>query len=50
MTIRYAQHHTGLPETYTDEEIKAKSEDVFQHVFYAYPVVPSPIYADASTR
>ena len=35
---------TGLPETYTDEEIKTKSEDVFQHVFYAYPTVPSPIY------
>jgi type I restriction enzyme R subunit len=42
---------TGLPESYTEEEIKAKSDDVFQHVFYAYPVVPSPIYgASAGMR
>jgi type I restriction enzyme R subunit len=35
---------TGLPESYSDDEIKAKSEDVFGHVFYAYPTIPSPIY------
>jgi type I restriction enzyme R subunit len=35
---------TGLPETYSDAEIKAKSDGVFQHVFYAYPTVPSPLY------
>jgi type I restriction enzyme, R subunit len=38
---------TGLPDAYTDEEIKAKSEDVFRHVFYAYPTIPSPIYGAA---
>jgi type I restriction enzyme, R subunit len=36
--------NTGLPDTYTDDEIKAKSDAVFQHVFYAYPTIPSPIY------
>ncbi len=35
---------TGLPDSYTDDEIKTKSEDVFRHVFYAYPTIPSPIY------
>jgi type I restriction enzyme R subunit len=35
---------TGLPDSYSDEEIKAKSEDVFRHVFYAYPTIPSPIF------
>jgi type I restriction enzyme R subunit len=42
---------TGLPDSYREEEIKGKSENVFQHVFYAYPTVPSPIYsAGAATR
>ena len=41
--------NTGLPEAYTDDEIKAKSADVFQHVFYAYPVVPSPIYGTGAS-
>src|SRR5690242_1297362 len=35
---------TGLPDSYSDEEIKAKSEDVFRHVFYAYPTIPSAIF------
>jgi type I restriction enzyme R subunit len=38
--------NTGLPEdSYTDEEVKAKSEDVFRHVYRAYPTIPSPVYA-----
>lgn len=37
---------TGLPEdSYTDEEVAAKSEDVFRHVFRTYPTIPSPVYA-----
>ena len=36
--------NTGLPDVYADEEIKAKAEDVFRHVFYAYPTLPSPLY------
>ncbi len=41
---------TGLPDSYTDDEIKQKSERIFQHVFYAYPTVPSPIYGVAAGR
>ncbi len=37
---------TGLPEdSYTDEEVNAKSDDVFRHVLRAYPTLPSPCYA-----
>ena len=39
--------NTGLPATYTEEEVKTKSADVFQHIFYAYSVIPSPVYASA---
>ena len=35
---------TGLPTAYSEDEIRDRSEKVFQHVFYAYPTVPSPIY------
>ena len=38
---------TGLPiDFYTEEEVSMKSEDVFRHVYRAYPIVPSPYYAD----
>ena len=37
---------TGLPDTYNEEEIKSKADDIFQHVFYAYPTVPSPVYGE----
>jgi type I restriction enzyme R subunit len=36
--------NTGLPAAYNDEEIKTKAEQIFQHIFYAYPTIPSPIY------
>ena len=35
---------TGLPETYSVEEIKVKTEAVFAHVYRAYPTLPSPFY------
>lgn len=35
---------TGLPAAYTDEEVKALSESVFQYMFYAYPTLPSPLF------
>ena len=42
---------TGLPETYTDEEVKAKSADVFRQFFYAHSIIPFPIYVTtANTR
>jgi len=37
---------TGLPvDSYTEDEVSVKSEDVFRHVYRAYPTVPSPYYA-----
>ena len=37
---------TGLPDRfYTNDEVEKKTEDVFRHVLYAYPCVPSPLYA-----
>jgi len=39
---------TGLPvDSYSEEEVVAKAENVFLHVFRAYPTVPSPFYAEA---
>jgi type I restriction enzyme, R subunit len=36
---------TGLPlESYSEQDIHAKSEEVFRHVYWAYPRIPSPIY------
>src|SRR5581483_5969346 len=35
---------TGLPEAYTDDEVKSRSEGVFQYMFYTYPTVPSPLF------
>ena len=52
--VRVAIHNflykedTGLPaDSYTDEEVTMKSEEVFVHVYRAYPTVPSPYYATA---
>jgi type I restriction enzyme R subunit len=39
---------TGLPAVYSDDEIRDRSEKAFQHVFYAYPTIPSPIYDSVS--
>jgi len=35
---------TGLPSSYTDGEIDEKTTAVYQHVYEAYPCVPSPYY------
>jgi len=37
----------GLPEaSYTEDDVESKAEDVFQHVYVAYPTYPSPVYAN----
>jgi len=37
---------TGLPvDAYTEEEVGILAEDVFRHVYRAYPTVPSPYYS-----
>lgn len=36
---------SGLPvEDYSDDEIKILADNVFRHVYRAYPTIPSPIY------
>ncbi len=36
---------TGLPvESYTEEEVKGRSEEIFRHVYRVYPKIPSPFY------
>jgi type I restriction enzyme R subunit len=40
---------TGLPvDNYSEDDVDTKTEDVFRHVFWAYPTVPSPYYAEAA--
>ncbi|MBL7174390.1 MAG: type I restriction endonuclease subunit R [Desulfobacteraceae bacterium] len=40
---------TGLPvDSYTEVDVNIKAEEVFQHIFYAYPTVPSPFYERAA--
>ncbi|MHC1729696.1 MAG: type I restriction endonuclease subunit R [Syntrophobacteraceae bacterium] len=50
--IRLAIHdflyseETGLPEeSYSEEEVKLRADDVFKHVYRVYPTLPSPFYA-----
>jgi type I restriction enzyme R subunit len=39
---------TGLPvDAYDENEVHIKAEEVFVHVFRAYPTVPSPYYTAA---
>lgn len=40
---------TGLPETYSEEDVRDKTEAVFVHVFRAYPTVPSPYYCSMTS-
>jgi len=37
---------TGLPDpAYTEIDVEARGDDVFRHVYRAYPTVPSPFYS-----
>jgi type I restriction enzyme, R subunit len=31
-------------EFYTEEEVKERAEEIFRHVYRAYPTIPSPFY------
>ena len=36
---------TGLPiDSYTEDDVQVRSDEVFRHVFRAYPTIPSPYY------
>jgi len=40
---------TGLPvDSFTEDEVKSISKEVFQHIFRSYPTVPSPYYSPIS--
>ena len=39
---------TGLPQSYTEGEVVVRSDEVFRHVFRAYPTLPSPYYETAA--
>ena len=37
---------TGLPlDSYSEDDVDTKTEDIFRHVYRVYPTVPSPYYA-----
>ncbi|NCC25702.1 MAG: hypothetical protein EOM25_10990 [Deltaproteobacteria bacterium] len=36
---------TGLPvDHYTEDDVQARAEEVYRHVFRVYPMLPSPYY------
>ncbi len=36
---------TGLPENiYTEDDVQAKTDEIFHHVYRVYPTIPSPFY------
>ena len=40
---------TGLPaDVYSEDDVTATSEAVFEHIYRAYPTLPSPYYDDAA--
>jgi type I restriction enzyme R subunit len=42
---------TGLPvDFYTEDDVDAKSEDIFRHVYRAYPWLPSPFYGNVANQ
>ena len=44
--LKLMELNPGLPDdVYDEDEVNIKVDDVFIHVFRAYPTVPSPYYA-----
>ena len=42
--------NTGLPvDSYTEDEVQAVSEEVYRHIFRAYPTIPSPFYSTSKS-
>ena len=38
--------NTGLPSpTYSEDDVKIKTEDIYRHVYRTYPTVPSPFFS-----
>lgn len=41
---------TGLPvDSYTENDVEGRVEEVFRHVYRVYPTVPSPFYGNTAT-
>ena len=41
---------TGLPvEVFAEDDVKARAEEVFRHIYRAYPTVPSPYFGTQSS-
>ena len=40
---------TGLPKSYTDDNISTLTADIFTHVYRVYPTLPSPIYSQIAS-
>ncbi|MCA9461119.1 MAG: hypothetical protein KC590_03220 [Nitrospira sp.] len=37
---------TGLPvDCFAEQEVEVKAEDVFRHIYRAYPTLPSPYFS-----
>jgi type I restriction enzyme R subunit len=40
---------TGLPvDTYSEDDVNERAEEIFRHVYRAYPTLPSPYYTPAT--
>jgi len=41
---------TGLPvDHYTEDDVEARADDVYRHIYRAYPTIPSPFYEKEAT-
>ncbi|KLK89005.1 DEAD/DEAH box helicase [Methanoculleus sediminis] len=41
---------TGLPvDCYTEDDVEARADDVYRHIYRAYPALPSPFYEKEAT-
>ena len=38
----------GPESSYSDDDVRTTTDDVFRHVYRVYPVVPSPYYEHAA--
>ncbi|MDD3857383.1 MAG: type I restriction endonuclease subunit R [Methanoculleus sp.] len=40
---------TGLPvDHYTEDDVQARADDVYRHIYRAYPALPSPFYEESA--
>ncbi len=40
---------TGLPvEAYTEDDVNERAEEIFRHIYRAYPTLPSPFYSSSA--